>query len=456
MNNIQGKMLHFGQFVDSVALLNLFQFDRYILNYQNNILSSGRFSIISPYRGKTLEFSANFYSQTQKIYYLFEEGNHTLFLVPDDIGWGWPVRFLIFPKEEKVYALDKDANIKAVQRNDLLVAAKDFKQAYQPKIITGRIRILLGHPNFAHYLWNELSALEHLISDAVSLTDQFQYELINLFQPLGPVEELIDPDQLKAICTTFGIMPESHKKNVQFEGSLLRIGARLVTNKLKEDLKKQIRDVYDEKPVVPALSYDPVFWISIKDKVSNRVCTNQLEFLSRLIFNILKHYPQCKFIVDAFSLPVDYDANPMYKHYREQFNLLKESAGKERQKLLEICIRENPVLLEKMILTDQDSIYSSLHHAQFADFYICHAGSLQHKIGWIYHVPGIIHLPQAKPGHARYHMSQTEKSADVFLLPDEFTEEIPESNQIHRNRNYIISDIDGATDYCIKEIKNFF
>lgn len=448
-------MLHFGEFVESVALLNLFQFNRYILNYQHNILSTGRFSIISPYSGKILEFSANFYFQTQKIYYLFEEDNHTIFLVTDDIGWGWPVRFLIFPKEETVYALDKDANIKTVQRHDLLVATKYFIRVYQPKKRTGKIHILLGHPNFAHYLWNELSALDYLISNAVLSTDRFQYELINLFQPLGPVEGLIDFDQLKETFTSVSAIPELHETNVQFEGSLLRIGARLVTGKLKEKLKKQIKDLYGQRNRGPALSHNPVFWISMKDTVSNRVFINQLEFLSRLVMNILKKYPQCNFVFDAFSLPLDYKENPMYKHYREQFNLLKESAGNERRKLLEICNRENPALQGKIILTDQDSLFSSIYHAQFTDFYICHAGSLQHKIGWIYHVPGVIHLPQAKPGHARYHMSQTENAADVFLLPDEFVEEIPDSNQIQRNRNYIVKDIERATNFIIEEISKY-
>jgi len=455
MNNIPENIKCFKDFVYSVISLNQFRFGKHILDYQYQILQTGVFRVISPYSGRKLKLKGNFLWKTHKIYYWFAENSHTVFLVTDDIGWGWPIRFLIFPKEEKVYAMDNDSDVQYVERNDLLRKAKAFRNTCQPRIRINKIRVLLGHPNFAHYLWNEVSALNFLLNNDDLLSDIFKYELLNLFQPLGSVEKLVNHDTLEKAFSSIITVHQMNDINSQYAGTILRIGARFITNKLKENLRKQVKDQYGERPKQFSQNNCPVFWISIKDVVSNRICLNQLEFLNRLIVKTAAVYPGCKFILDSFSLPVDFNKNPMYEYYREQFNLLKDSGEKERQTLIDRCVTENASLRDKFILTDSYSIFSSLYYGQFADFYVCHAGTLQHKIGWLHSVPGIIHLPQAYPGHAKWYISQTEKSADVFLLPDEFIEEQSLSNKIPRNRDYIIRDIEAAIVHSIQKIKHY-
>lgn len=447
------KIKFLTEYSESVGLLNTFRFDRRILNYQYQILKTGKFEIFSPYSGRLIEFQANFLCQTQKVYYLFNDDHHIFFLVTDDIGWGWPLRFLILPAEDIVFVHDNNDELKAIERTGLLEKAKLFHKVYQPKIHADRIRILLGHPNFAHYLWNEISALDYLLTNDVFSTTRFACELKILFQPLGPVEKLIDPDKLKMAFSHVTPMKGLNEYNAQYEGTLLRVGARWISNQLNDNLKNRVKTVYGGglKSCYPGSG--PVFWISVKDTLSKRVCVNQLQFLNRLILKISKHYPQGEFIVDAFSFPVDYHENPMYDNYRRQFESFRISAEEERHKLIDLCLGEKPLLKDKFILTENDSLYSSIYYGQFVDFYICHAGTLQHKIGWIYSIPGIIHLPQALPGHARYHMNQTENSADVFLLPSEFIIEDQSSNQIHRNRNYFIRDVDGAIRYIVNKAK---
>jgi hypothetical protein len=58
--------------------------------------------------------------------------------------------------------------------------------------------------------------------------------------------------------------------------------------------------------------------------------------------------------------------------------------------------------------------------ASVANFYICHHGTQQHKIGWIYDVPGVIHaspsVVKSQPAH--WVQSQSEGSVLPVYVPD--------------------------------------
>ena len=59
---------------------------------------------------------------------------------------------------------------------------------------------MIGHPNFAHYMWNELPALNAALRDR-------PVETRSLFAPLGPLEGLPRPAAFKPLA--FGVEASS-------------------------------------------------------------------------------------------------------------------------------------------------------------------------------------------------------------------------------------------------------
>ncbi len=445
-------MQYFKQFIESILVLNEFVYDRIILAYQQSILHNGCFSVTSPYSGLEVKSKGSFFSHTQKIYYLFIENESCFFLMTDEAGFGWPVKYIIFHDKETTFRIDNN-NANIVERKDLQDQTRLFLSDFKPQRNVKKIIIFSGDPNFAHHLWNELSAFYFVVKNVHKYRDLNRISLYNLFQPLGNIQHFVNNIKFNQIIS-------DNKSNLrldeiigQTDGHATRLGSRLITKKLKERLIRKVSKSIYALPGIHNEERKPFIWLSVRDEMSVRACVNQISFLSALIIKIKQTWENCTIILDGFSLPVDFYYNPMYKTLEELFIKLRESTNSGINKVISHCLGLNPAIKDSIIITDSSSLLSSFFYGLFADYYICHGGTFQHKIGWIHNVPGIMHLPQSTRGHARWYASQSEGSILPELLPDEFITEVEESNTIVRNRNYFIRDIDKTTDWILNKIK---
>ena len=55
-----------------------------------------------------------------------------------------------------------------------------------PGPAVGPVNLVLGHPNFAHHAWNQLSALEEMVRS--DLPDGIQ--MVTTHQPFGPIQKI--------------------------------------------------------------------------------------------------------------------------------------------------------------------------------------------------------------------------------------------------------------------------
>jgi hypothetical protein len=98
--------------------------------------------------------------------------------------------------------------------------------------------------------------------------------------------------------------------------------------------------------------------------------------------------------------------------------------------------------------------------ARHADFYICHSGTQQHKIGWLYDVPGIIHTnAYFSNNYSTWWVAQMAMSP---IIPAMISHDIvKEYNgvEIHDDitrRDYVFTDINKFCCEVISEMEKYF
>ena len=114
----------------------------------------------------------------------------------------------------------------------------------------------------------------------------------------------------------------------------------------------------------------------------------------------------------------------------------------------------------KIYQTAGRPLSEALALARTCDFYVCHHGTVQHKIGWFTCVPGVVHantrVAQSKP--ALSVAAQTEGGQPPSYLPAELIED--EASNAHgaladalRHENYTIVSVDEACRFVLSEVK---
>ena len=99
----------------------------------------------------------------------------------------------------------------------------------------------------------------------------------------------------------------------------------------------------------------------------------------------------------------------------------------------------------------------AVYLARLADYYVCHTGSLQHKIAWFHNTPGTVHANAAglQAGAAKWLADQLEGGRPPRLLSSQLVSDldtIRTTNQVARNRDYRINDIAGAVAEILDDL----
>jgi hypothetical protein len=264
---------------------------------------------------------------------------------------------------------------------------KSVAGGYPSESSNGLPVILVGHRNFAHHLWNELSALERLLND--DRLPNPRPKLIIGREPLGALDTIFpelrcweidrsrvdrgraynEPGTLFVNLGGYRISSTLRQRIVQHAEALT--GAEI--NSLRKDIREHC---------------SPVFWLSIR--TSNPTFTNQREVLVAIARVVLANYPTCCVVFDGFSLPEDWEnTNGEVRHF---YTSSASEARLEIDGLIEsirrVCETNSA---QKLVNAGGLRVLESISLAQLADTYFCHLGTIQHKIAWTGNMPGIIH-----------------------------------------------------------------
>jgi hypothetical protein len=366
---------------------------------QNRAVADGYVYALCPRTGQILKSNQSIPVSLSVVFHRFV-GAKIFYLMTGNIGAGCPKDALYFPEDELViryeghrYGFNKSHIIilKASMVNFYQGFLDYFSQA-NPK----KIAVLIGHPNFAHHLWNELSALYRLKQkrilkkiDRIFVIRETLGAIVDIFPELAKakIQQLNDTLSLNEETLSFlenvqpiepWIISEMLKNNYCF--------INLADNFIPHGLTRRIYGVAKQEANPQTLDtirrakkqYFPLLWISIRTQ--DRTWIQQTEGLTNIINALSQKFPNLGIVFDGFSPPADchnLTANQLLAIDREKA-VVKDIVANVSSNVSTFDIIGN-------------SIFEANLWAHAVDLYLCHFGTLQHKIAWLARQPGIVH-----------------------------------------------------------------
>ena len=446
------------QFVESLRLLNAFVFHRSVLKYQQEIIQGGSFSLVSPWSGARLAPTACHIANNGdpahgNIGIAYRVGGESvLWLLAGSTKDGFPITEAYLPLQNtSIWSLSEAHFEENKQWKTLLrdveqelgqgLAALELTDTAQQAPV-----VLMGHPNFAHHLWNELPAL-HAYTLARDAGAPMMH-IRTLYQPIAPIEEFVN-----------GVAVSVHSIDDfdELVGVQSVLVTRLGSTQIPRELRSKVVDIGSCRANHPAVATllerlrecSPVIWLSLR--LDARTLDNETEFISALVKEVCREYPRAGFILDGFSYPNDF-GDAIYREGSTDGFLASSMKTRERE------ISKYAQQIQASLITGGArsvinlsglGLGDAIFIARIADYYVCHAGTLQHKVAWVYNIDGLVHSNTAgvQKGAQKWLADQLQGGVIPELLAGHLVQDLDSIrtfNKVDRNRDYHIIDVKGA------------
>ena len=441
---------YWSEFLSSLNENNAFVRPGALRRYQAGLLNHGEVRIISPYNGTPVISRSNAVGPPGQIAYYFPGPPCFWLLTPRSkfIG-GHPLADAIF--ESGALRCNVDGSKGADHALSSDVFQKLRATSKDPDSSEARpATLIIGHWNFAHHLWNELPALETWLRTA-SDDDIRRLSIISVAEPLGRLEEIFPRLSLARL---------SRDRGRDFDNKIaVRVGSCLVTRQIREVLRGHAAS-HGNTPRVRELVRQlsdrwPRVWISIRQ--GSRTPDNQSEFLLTAIREILRAYKEAMFVLDGFSFPMGFLDDPRTRKDRDVFGARATAASECIESLRNMAAGEKPELRSRLLNLSHLNLLESIHVAGHSDYYLCHAGTLQHKIAWFHDIPGFVHTTPRDYQYSLWCTKQVEAGIVPDFLPRKFSARTSSPvfrQDIPRNYNYRILDESGAVKAVLSAMKS--
>lgn len=409
--------------IDSLKALNTFVAPKALRSFQRDILRTGHFTCVCPYTGAPSSPDAHYVMPGSGVLYYFG-GPQPFIIAAASLKDGFPLLCLI--TDNDVVWAEKP------ERQDLIPLARHLL-ASGPDLLVQRDakpNVVIGDPNFAHFMWNEFPAL----LEALTHTDDFSIDL--RFDPLG----IMHP-----IAGETGLALKHMTSPTQGRGWALHPAVSLGSTACGPVAKAKLMDLMH---LPDQHKKSPRIWISIRDQ--GRTMENQFEFLRALVAAQSTRVPETAFFFDGFSTPMDMN--------REIYGTLRPKFANRIIGAASIFADLTAALPNAQMtsLTGQ-SLHAALCTISTCDFYVSHTGTMQHKAAWFYPLPGLQHGNQTSlsPAALRWAAQMVDGAVapgglPVDLIQDTKVHGLPIQNT--RNKDYIVTDIDAAVQVALDQI----
>ncbi|AGU47942.1 hypothetical protein VAPA_1c08220 [Variovorax paradoxus B4] len=415
--------------------------------YQRDLLRKGRFVVRSVWDNEPVQATQSVLLEDKTIAYGFGPALN-FWLFAGSFGEGAPIQGIYLPQRAILVNLGHEAwgvtethVRKAMTIFNSLPLDMDRISGPTPSLVT-------GDASFAHHIWNQLGALDRLIADE----PEFALERTNVVvmqEPLGPLAELFDD------CPNWKIryVHSSRVQQLNCRDTLfVQLAGMLVTEGAKARVFKYVERAVDLPEAVVRRNPAGRFWLSIRTR--NRTITNQVQFLTELANSLIEEYPGCDIVLDGHSLSED-DYRLVELGDSSNHAIAAADADVAAKVIKRLVQRDS-----KIYQTAGRPLSEALALARTCDFYVCHHGTVQHKIGWFTWVPGVAHantrVTRSKP--ALSVAAQTEGSPPPSYLPVELIEDEASNARSAladalKHENYTIVSVDEACRFVLSEIK---
>ena len=186
-----------GDSARAIEQANAFLSARTLRSYQRDIALAGEFSLCSPYDGKPVSATAchifnlgDAAHGNLGIAYRFA-GPSPFWLLASSVKDGFPLTEAYVPAEDRSFwSLDDNLTTLHGPWKAELTRLEQGGQAWLSSLVDSQPTVLVGHPNFAHHLWNELPALRACL-ELVARTGCKAPSVQALYEPLLPLTRLM-------------------------------------------------------------------------------------------------------------------------------------------------------------------------------------------------------------------------------------------------------------------------
>ncbi len=424
--------------------------------YQFELVSLGTLAATSPFTGTTIGLTHSLILRNHTVFFAFADVA-PVFMIASFLGEGYPVTGALFPEHELLVQLGPQMEWGPRQEH-VEMLADTVKFRHSPvAIATGERIVVTGDQNFAHCAWNQLCSLEVLVRSG--LIDRVQHLMVTS-EPLGRLDRLfpeIDSRRLQRL---------THRQLELFNTGdklLIPVGgvrvSKAVRNRVMTLAAESLTARGNElKNMIVGRRHLPTFWVSIRTR--NRTASNQISFISELINALSSAFGACNIVLDGHSTPMDWQDNPDVGV--AQIQQIIDGDQKEVDAILTASgLCGETVSETKVIPAVGLPILDSILLGQFADFYVCHHGTVQHKIGWFHPVPGVVHTNKAylinPPG--RWVASQSDCGVEPKYVGGEWITDLdrPESYRHYpahmQLQNYRVDNIPAMVNFIVEQAR---
>jgi hypothetical protein len=434
-------------FCRSVEELNAFRRPRVLRTYQADLLGCGSFAVVSPDTGNKVSVQRSV-MLADRIAYLIP-GETRSWLVTGPTRFGYPLWEFITETDNSRRLLSNPDTL-PTELSRLEKEKLGMLQTEQDGMLARRATLLIGDANFAHHLWNELAGLDEWLASTGD-EDLSGLSVAARAEPLGPLEWIFPRLSAASLLSAGG-----HEFHARLHRApiVTRIGSSLVTSRLRHRIKAISQE--HASPTATHLARQilqdswPRVWMSVR--LGSRTADNLEDFLFETVCQLLLSYPDAAVIFDGFSFPYAFFEDPRTTSMRKEFADRAEAVSSFIEQLREKVRRElGEAASSKLCSVSGQSLFDAIDLGGYCDYYVCHAGTLQHKIAWIHNIPGLIHLPLNTASRAVWHAAQVEDGIVPDMLPQGLSvpTDPPASGRSHdRNFNYRISDVKRAAE-CV-------
>lgn len=436
--NLKENLPYISATIQDLNRMNKFLPERSIRIFQAEILINKNFSITSPFTGKAVSPNANYLAPNSGCIYWFQD-KEPFCVISSSLRLGNPLQTL--------FVLDETVDLVGVNLTEKIFnIAKDFiSSEFEPCTFIDEDKdpmLFLGNANFAHFMWNEFPALRSIIKTSNTAK-------VNIFcDPLGVALPFCIKSGVNwRLCSNFSAERGWHDASLVLPGSVF----------CDSESKKEIISLAGVPRIYQSARGKRAgiafkFYATLRKK--GRTLENQKEFMTELVSSFLETYPNSNFILDGFSLPVDFERS-IYDPIR---NVFEERVGREALLIREVMDEFSEKDKARLYDINGKSLLEAFEVISEIDFYVTHAGTMQHKAAWLYPVPGVMHSNSSgmTPSGLKWHGSQVEDTISPNGISSELIDDLEVKgmpNQNDRNRDYRITDVHKAVREVVQNFE---
>ncbi|HEY5049168.1 MAG TPA: hypothetical protein VII49_14220 [Rhizomicrobium sp.] len=417
--------------------------------YQRDAIRRPGLVLISPASGRQ-SLSTRSIALEDKIFFRFCD-DVDFYAVSSRVRFGYPLGGLFVPRENWILSWDRGRN-RRLGPTQLRLLKTLLDRQHQPAPDRAAITpaIIMGHENFAHHMWNELSALERFLADGPAYPVP---EILTTREPLGPLHAIFPEISGWKFAR---LNPDTRLGDNDPSKLYVNLGGYRIPSALKSRIVRYATRSASPRLVVLMEQIracgGPVFWLSVRIKAPTLV--NQKEVVAVLCAQLMQRYRNCCIVLDGFSLPFDWKQTgpEMQQFYRSS----ADSSRKEIDALVaEITDRGQHVASQMIVNAGGFDILDSIALGQIADMYFCHSGTTQHKIAWTANLPGIIHCNSKTfaTDPAQWHAERLEGAIRPDVVPSALLADTDGGNK--RGENYRAVDPAQLADFVMQKFGQY-